>query len=140
MSYKWHFVNLHNKEEGAQIFCFDSYVAHLLTCNCTKSSTTTQLFIGFHSSLMCCTYCESAKSPIFNKNDQDFVCFMLITSMFVPNLELIGSSSRIKDAKYHFFPKKWQQNHALTHLSEKTWTLLLGRFCAHLKSSDKREL
>ena len=53
-----------------------------------------------------------------------------MTSMFVPNLELIGPSSRIKDVKYLFSLKmatwEWQQTHALTHLSAKTWTLLLG--------------
>ena len=45
----------------------------------------------------------------------DLVRFISIDSMFVPNLEPIGSSSQIKDTKYHFF-SKWQNTHALTHL------------------------
>ena len=35
----------------------------------------------------------------------DLVRFITIDSMFVPNLEPIGSSSQIKDTKYHFFLK-----------------------------------
>ena len=67
----------------------------------------------------------------------DFACFMLITSMFVPNLELIGSSNRIKDVKYHFFPLKMVTDPCLNLPRYKNSALLLWSFCAHLKSSDK---
>ena len=117
------------KEEGTQIFRFDLYLPHLLTCNYTKiRPRTTRHFIGFHSSLMCCTYCASAKDKFSIK--------MLIASTFVPNLELIGPSSRIK-TRNTMFSLKMATDPCLNSPKCKTWTLLLGSFSVHLESLGK---
>ena len=60
--------------------------------------------------------CACAKGQFSIKTQfYDLVHFISIDSMFVPNLEPIGSSSQIKFTKYHFF-SKWQNTHILTHL------------------------
>ena len=119
------------KEEGTQIFLFDLYLPHLLTCNYTKIRPQLDFVIGFHSSLMCCACCASAKDQFSIKmHFYEFVCFMFIASMFVPNSELIGSSSRIKTLNT-IFSLKMATNPCPNSPKCKTWTLLLGSFCAH---------
>ena len=79
-------------------------MSQLLTFNCTEVQPQSDFFIGFNSSLMFCTFCACAKGRFSIKAQfYDLLRFISIDSMFVPNLERIGSSSQIKDTKYHFF-------------------------------------
>ena len=79
-------------------------MSHLITFNCTEVPPQSDFFIGFHSSLMFYTFCACAKGQFSIKTQfYDLVRLISIDSMFVPNLESIGSSSQIKDTKYLFF-------------------------------------
>ena len=81
-------------------------MSHLMTFICTKVRPQSDFFIGFHSSLLFCTFCAFTKGQFFIKMKfYDLVHFISIDSMFVPNLERIGSSSQIKETKYHSFLK-----------------------------------
>ena len=79
-------------------------MSHIITFNCTEVRPQSDFFIGFHSSLMFYTICACAKDRFSIKTQfYDLIPFMSIDSMFVPNLESIGSFSQIKDTKYLFF-------------------------------------
>ena len=54
-------------ENNQHLFSFVSYVPHLITCNCTKIQPQPNIFIEFHSSLMCCTFCARAKGRFPSK-------------------------------------------------------------------------
>ena len=102
------------KGSNYYFFSFDLYMSHLITVQKFELSP---ILYRFHSSLMFCTSCACAKGRFLVKTQfYDLVHFISIDSMFVPNLEPTGLSSQIKDTKYLFF-SKWQNTHALTHLS-----------------------
>ena len=116
-------------------------MSHLITFNCTNVRPQTDFFIGFHSSLTFCTVYACAKGQFSIKTQfHDLVRFIAIYSMFVPNLEPIGSSSQIKDTKYHFF-SKWQNTHALNHLSVKIVSagLKLNKPCYNIGYALKKQ-
>ena len=81
-------------------------MSHFITFNCTKVRPQSDFFIVFFSSVMFCTFGAFSKGQFSIKMQfYDLVRFISLDFMFVANLEPIGSSSQIKDTKYHFFLK-----------------------------------
>ena len=75
---------------------------HLSTCNCAKIRPQSNFFIEYHSPIMYYNIyiLRIGKRSIFNKREfYDLIVFISIAFMFVPNLEPIGSSNRIKDTE-----------------------------------------
>ena len=70
-------------ENNQHLFSFVSCVPHLITCNCTKIQPQSNIFIEFHSSLMCCTFCACAKGRFSIKSA--VLWFGLSQSLPIPN-------------------------------------------------------
>ena len=128
-------LNLHNKGRRDTNFPFLLVFATPFHMYQNQNSTRTRLFIGFHCSLMCSTYCASAKDQFSIKTHfYEFACFMLMACMFVPNLKLIGHPVELR--RKIPFSLKMTTDPCPNSSECKTWTLLLGSFCTYLKLSD----
>ena len=81
-------------------------MSHLITFNC---ATSIRLLYRVPQLINVLHILGMRRRLIFNKMQfYDLIRFISLDSMFVPNLGPIGSSSQIKDIKYHFFFSKWK--------------------------------